>query len=58
MEIDLSDTTEMYVLIFYRSIALEYLNANEVTFKFPVGLLCLFSFLRTQFFRAKSICHG
>lgn len=38
MEIDISDKVEMYVLIFYGSITLEYLKANEVTFKPPVAL--------------------
>lgn len=38
MEIDISDKVEMYVLIFYRSVTLEYLKANEVTFKPPVAL--------------------
>lgn len=38
MEVDLSDQVKMYVLIFYRGITLEYLKANEVTLKPPVGL--------------------
>lgn len=57
MEIDVTDKTEMYGLIFCRSITLEYLKANEVTLKPPVGLLCLLSFIRTAFFIAKSVCH-
>ena len=57
MEIGISDKVEMYVLIFYRSITLEYLKANEVICKPSVGLLCLFSFIRTEFFIAKFVCY-
>lgn len=56
MEIGISDDVEMYVLIFYRSITLEYLKTNEVTFKPLVGLWCFFSFTRTEFFLAKFVC--
>lgn len=57
MEIDISNNVEIYVLIFYRRITLEYLKANEVTLKPPVALLCLFSFIRTAFFIAKFVRH-
>ena len=43
MEFDISDKAEMYVLIFYRSITLEYLKANEVAFKPREGVRCLFA---------------
>lgn len=55
MEIDVCDKVETYVLIFYRSITLEYSKTNEVTFKPPVGLLCLSSFIRAEFFIAKFV---
>lgn len=42
------DTIEMYVLIFQRSLIL--FKANEVTLKPPVGLSCLFSFIRTEYY--------
>lgn len=56
MEVDITDKIEMYVLIFCRNITLEYLKASEITLKPPVGL-CLLSFIRTEFFIAKSVCH-
>lgn len=57
MEFDISDKAEMYVLIFYRSITLEYLKANEVAFKPREGVRCLFAFVRTEFFIARFVCH-
>lgn len=57
MEVDIPDKIEMYVLIFGRNITLEYLKASEITLKPPVGLLCLLSFIRTEFSIAKSVCH-
>lgn len=57
MEFDTSDKAEMYVLIFFRGITLEYLKANEVAFKPLVGLRCLFAFVRTEFFVAQFVCH-
>lgn len=47
-----SDEAEMYVSVFCRNIALEYLKANEVTVKAPASLSCLFSCIRTDFFIA------